>query len=257
VEAMETFTIGQAAERSGFSPSALRFYEKHGLLEPAARTEAGYRLYDESSLERLRFITRAKELGCNLEEIAELAELCSNQDCGPVQARLHESVTAKIAESQRRSAELIRLTAQLQSAAAHLGGEPVDGPCDEDCACLTRRTASSEPTDTSVPVVLGDAADPAIACTLPAEHMPARTEDWQRLAGHVTAREHLDDGPGVRLVLDRAAPLGELVRLAVAEQGCCSFFRFAITVDHRGIALEVRAPEGASEVVTAMFGAAS
>lgn len=261
VGCMERYTIGQVAERSGFSSSALRYYEQHGLLEPVDRTEAGYRLYDESSLARLQFVRRAKELGCSLEEIAELAGLWDAEDCGPVQTRLHELVTAKIAESHRRSAELIRFTAQLRTAAAHLGGEPVDGPCGDGCACLTERPHHDDPTSSrigaSVPVVLGERAEPEIACTLPAGEMPDRAEDWQRLLAYVTDRESLDDRNGVRLVLDPVVPLDELTRLTVAEQGCCSFFAFALTVDDRGFALEVRAPQDALDVVTAVFGAAA
>lgn len=258
---MSTYTIGQAAERSGFSASALRYYETHGLLEPVERTDAGYRLYDDSSLERLRFIARGKELGCTLDEIADLAELWEAEDCAPVQARLHELVTDKIDDAQRRSTQLIQFTAQLQTAAAHLGDEPLDGPCGDRCACLAAHAPSSTSESghaaTSVPVVLGERRDPAIACTLPAGQMPDRAEAWQDLVGHVSHREPVDDGPGVRLVLDPEVPLDELTRLAVAEQGCCTFFAFAITVDDRGIALEVRAPDDAADVVTAVFGAAA
>lgn len=255
---MASYTIGQVTERSGFSASTLRFYEQCGLLTPVDRTEAGYRLYDDASLERLRFIARAKDLGCTLEEVAELAELWERDDCGPVQARLHELVTAKLDEGRRRSAELLRLTAQLQTAAAHLGGEPVDGPCGDGCACLRDRSGSG-PTGNgagmSVPVVLGERTDPAIACTLPAEQMPGRAEEWERLVGFVTDRRPLADGAGVRLLLDPAVPLDELAQLVAAEQGCCAFFAFAITVDDRGIALEVRAPDDAADLVTALFGA--
>ena len=258
---MSTYTIGQVAERSGFSASALRYYEQHGLVEPVERTDAGYRLYDDSSLARLRFIARGKELGCTLEEIADLAELWEAEDCAPVQARLHELVTDKIDDAQRRSAELIQFTAQLQTAAAHLGDAPVDGPCGDRCACLAAHDPSpasetGRPAG-SVPVVLGERADSAIACTLPAEEMPDRAEAWQDLVRHVTHREPVENGPGVRLLLEPAVPLDELARLAVAEQGCCAFFAFAITVDQRGIALEVRAPDDAAEVVTAVFGAAA
>lgn len=254
---MSTYTIGQVADRSRFSASALRFYERCGLLTPVDRTEAGYRLYDDSSLERLEFIARAKDLGCTLEEVAELAELWECEDCGPVQARLHELVTTKLDEGRRRSAELLRLTAQLETAAAHLGGEPVDGPCGDGCACLRDRSAakpSENRAGTSVPVVLGKRADPAIACTLPAEAMPGRAEEWERLVGFVTDRRPLGEGAGVRLMLAPTVPLDELARLVVAEQGCCAFFAFAITVDHRGIALEVRAPVDAADLVTALFG---
>lgn len=243
---MSTYTIGRVAERSGFAASALRYYEQHGLLEPAGRTDAGYRLYDDDSLECLRFISCGKELGCTLAEIAELAELWEAEDCAPVQARLHELVTDKIHDAQRRSTELITFTAQLQIAAVHLGDEPVDGACGEGCACLADHPASIQTSAmaTSVPVVLSErgADDRDIACTLPHEEMPDRAEDWKKLVNHVRRREPVENGAGVRLVLDPEVPLGELARLAVAEQGCCAFFAFTITVDHRGIALEVRAP---------------
>lgn len=251
---MSTYTIGQVAERTGFSTSALRFYEHHGLLEPVGRTGAGYRIYDDRSLARLRFIDRAKQLGCSLEEIADLAELWDTDDCGPVQARLHELVSARISDAQRRSGELVAFTAQLQTAAANLGGVPVDGPCSDGCACLTDpiETSGSE----SIPVVLGERAEPAIACTLPAGEMADRVEDWQAVLAHVADREQTRDG-GLRLSLGAGVPLGELARLAVAEQGCCSFFAFAITVDSRGVALEVRAPDDAADLVTAVFGVAA
>ena len=51
--------------------------------------------------------------------------------------------------------------------------------------------------------------------------------------------------------------IGELARLAAAEQHCCSFFRFAITVDGRGVALEVAAPSDALDLVSALFGVAA
>ena len=51
--------------------------------------------------------------------------------------------------------------------------------------------------------------------------------------------------------------IAELMRLVAAEQDCCQFFRFAITVDTRGVALEVRAPEDALPIVESMFGVPS
>src|SRR5690606_27997455 len=59
---MEGLTIARAAEETGFTPSALRFYEGLGLVNPA-RTPAGYRTYGPDSLAVLRFIARAKRLG--------------------------------------------------------------------------------------------------------------------------------------------------------------------------------------------------
>lgn len=133
---MATYTIGQAAERSGFTPSALRFYEGRGLLDPAARTASGYRLYDDRTISRLGFIARAKQLGCSLEEIADLVGIWDGERCGPVQKRLHQLVTDKLAATERQVAELTALADQLRVAASRLDEPPTDGPCDEGCACL-------------------------------------------------------------------------------------------------------------------------
>lgn len=133
---MTTDTIGEAAERSGFSASALRYYEGIGLVEPHTRTGAGYRLYDDGTLARLAFISRAKQLGCSLEEITDLVGIWDGERCGPVQGRFHDLVTAKLADAQRQIVELTALTDQLRHAAAQLAGPAVDGPCGESCVCL-------------------------------------------------------------------------------------------------------------------------
>jgi MerR family transcriptional regulator, copper efflux regulator len=60
-------TIKQVAGASGFTPATLRYYVQIGLLPEASRTPAGYRQYDQRTLDRLAFIARAKQLGCSLE----------------------------------------------------------------------------------------------------------------------------------------------------------------------------------------------
>jgi DNA-binding transcriptional MerR regulator len=133
---VSTYTIGEVAERSGFSASALRYYEGIGLVAPAHRTPAGYRVYDDGTLARLGFIARAKQLGCSLDEITDLVGLWDGERCVPVQRRFHDLVTAKLAETEARVAELRAFADQLQVAATRLAGPAVDGPCDEGCACL-------------------------------------------------------------------------------------------------------------------------
>ncbi len=159
---MSSYTIGEVAERSGFSASALRYYEGIGLLTPSDRTEAGYRLYDDDALARLRFVARAKQLGCSLEEINDLATLWDGAQCEPVQRRFHELVTAKIGDTQRQIAELGAFAAQLRVAATHLAGDPVEGPCGDDCACLIERDPVGS--GGSAPVAwIAKTAEPAIA----------------------------------------------------------------------------------------------
>lgn len=136
VRHMSTYTIGQVADRSGFSTSALRYYEGIGLVTPAARTGSGYRVYDDHTLARLSFINRAKQLGCSLEEITDLVDIWGGERCGPVQRTFHDLVTTKLAAAERQIAELTALADQLRFAATQLAGPAVDGPCDERCACL-------------------------------------------------------------------------------------------------------------------------
>ena len=245
---MSTYTIGEVAGRSGFTASALRYYEGIGLVPPTARTEAGYRLYDDRALARLAFIARAKRLGCSLGEVTDLVGIWEGERCGVVQRRFHDLVTDKIAASERQVADLLAFTTQLAAAAARLAGVPVEGPCDETCACVTE-------TPTPVAPVAGPGTAP-IACTLDAGSMPDRVAAWRTILDHATSRRTTVDG-GLRIAFDAALPLDGLARLAAAEQRCCAFFSFAITLDHRGAALEVRAPDGAGDMVAALFGSPS
>jgi DNA-binding transcriptional MerR regulator len=133
---VSTYTIGEVAERSGFSASALRYYEGIGLVEPSTRTGGGYRVYDDSALGRLAFISRAKHLGCSLEEITDLVEIWDGERCGPVQRRFHDLITRKIVDAERQITELVRLKGQLEDAATLLAGPATDGPCGPRCACM-------------------------------------------------------------------------------------------------------------------------
>lgn len=157
----------------------------------------------------------------------------------------------KSAEAEARVVELITLAADLQLAAAALERHRPDGPCDDRCGCIT--SAESNVTSVTLAAKPGAVGETAIACTLAAESMPGRLEDWHRLLGFVTARWGIDGG--VRLALDAGAPVDEVARLAIAEQDCCGFFSFALTIDGRGVALEVRAPDDALPIVHAVFGA--
>ncbi|MGH3880988.1 MAG: MerR family transcriptional regulator [Actinophytocola sp.] len=64
------FTIGELARRTGLTTRTIRFYSDEGLLPPADRTHAGYRLYDTASLARLELLRTLRELGLGLPEAA-------------------------------------------------------------------------------------------------------------------------------------------------------------------------------------------
>ncbi len=67
--------IQEVAEEVGTTTRAIRYYEEVGLLEPAARSEGAYRLYDASDVERLRFIRGLRDdAGFSLAQIRQLLE---------------------------------------------------------------------------------------------------------------------------------------------------------------------------------------
>jgi len=69
------YTIGRIAAQVGISADTLRYYEKEGLLQPAKKSDAGYRLYDADAVRRLHFIKHAQHCGFSLAEIRELLTL--------------------------------------------------------------------------------------------------------------------------------------------------------------------------------------
>jgi DNA-binding transcriptional MerR regulator len=250
--------IKEVAEASGFTAATLRYYEQIGLLPEASRTPAGYRMYDGRTLDRLAFIARAKQLGCSLEEIKGLTAAWDGGQCGPIQDQLRQLVAGKIAAAQNQITELVTFSAELQQAATALERHRPEGACDADCGCVSDSNDTETGATTIHAVSLSAkpvAGEPAIACTLSAGSMKGRIADWQSLLAHVERREPIDGG--VRSVFSPSVPIGDLMRLVAAEQDCCQFFRFAITVDTRGVALEVRAPEDALEIVESMFGTPS
>jgi hypothetical protein len=86
--------------------------------------------------------------------------------------------------------------------------------------------------------VANEVTEIPIACRLEPAALRGQLDDWQTMLLHATRRSPLADG--VRVQFDAAAALDELMRLVAAEQRCCPFLRFAITVDTRGPGLEVQ-----------------
>ena len=251
---MTSYQIGEVAERSGFSTATLRYYEEIGLLPPTPRTAGGYRVYDQAVLDRLAFITRTRQLGCTLEEINDLTTAWDGGRCGPVQDRLRLVVAEKLVAARRQIIELSRLTSDLQRAAASLEEHRPDGACDDRCGCITD-TAPSAPRAPQQVSLTPKRVEEPIACTLDTGHLQDRTEEWNGLLAHVSRRDPI--AGGLRACLDPDTPLDELIRLVAAERGCCRFLDFAITIDGRGLALEVTAAETALPIITAIFGGAS
>ena len=127
----DVFTIGRLATESGVSRDALRYYEREGLLAPAAKTGAGYRLYEANAMRRVRFIQHAQHCGFTLAEIHELLDLreTCNACCADVRQRAVDKrrrLTDRIRAMQAMAAALDELIAACTD-----GNRPVD-----DCSIL-------------------------------------------------------------------------------------------------------------------------
>lgn len=89
----KSLRTGEVAARAGVSVATLRYYERRGLIPEPARTAGGFREYPPETVDVLRLIQRAKELGFTLREIRKLEELRRdpNATCGD----FHELATRK------------------------------------------------------------------------------------------------------------------------------------------------------------------
>ncbi len=108
------FSIGDLAGQTGTKVETIRYYEKAGLMPPAARTAGNHRAYTQAHIDRLAFIRHSRELGFPLESVRALLTMSDdpNQSCAEVDAiaRQHlASVRSRIARLQALEAELSRM----------------------------------------------------------------------------------------------------------------------------------------------------
>lgn len=132
VRTTDLMTVSEAARRSGYAASALRYYEREGLIS-ATRTSGGQRRYQRSVLRRLAFIRAARNVGLTLDEVrAELARLPAGRT--PTKADW-----SRISRDWRQ-----RLDEQIQALQALRSG--LDSCI--GCGCLSlRQCAVSNPSD--------------------------------------------------------------------------------------------------------------
>lgn len=107
-------TVGAAAKAAGVSAKAVRLWESKGLLPPAERTEAGYRLFTDDDIAVLRFIRQAKTLGLTLPEIKDIIDL--QRDGATPCGHVTELLDAHIADIDRTLTELRQLRRSLTTA---------------------------------------------------------------------------------------------------------------------------------------------
>ena len=119
-------SVSALAKRVGVSADTVRYYEKTGLLPEPERTAADYRAYDNSAVDRLRFIQGAQRLGLRLREIKALLEVRDTGQCPcePAEQLLRHHV----AEIDREMRRLRALRAELVAMADRLPGPDCPDP---------------------------------------------------------------------------------------------------------------------------------
>ena len=113
---LNKLTIGEVASQAGVHVETLRYYERRGIVDKPPRSGANYRLYPGDTIQRVRFIKRAQELGFSLTEIADLLSLRMNPEASraDVKTRAEAKLTdieAKIQTLQRMKKALRKITA--------------------------------------------------------------------------------------------------------------------------------------------------
>jgi DNA-binding transcriptional MerR regulator len=258
---MASYRISQLADRVGVPASTLRFYETAGLLS-AQRTASGYRMYDDDAVERLAFISSGKLLGLSLEEIADLLGVWDQGVCAAVRERMLPLVAARIADADRRAAELAAFSARLAAFHTELGLAAPDGGCGPACGCLTTAgPAQAGPVPLTLPPrqpdgpAAGEAwRDTPVACTLSGDEQTDRAAQWRQLLAEAVRRQEIADG--LRLTFPPGPDLAaRLAALAAAEQDCCAFFAFSLDLAPTALVLTVRAPRSAAAALADLVGA--
>ena len=125
--------IHELAQVTGVSAKTIRYYESIGLVSNPQRAENNYRQYAPAAVERLRFIVSARSLGFSLTDIAEFL---SARDEGTLPCKqVLDSIDGRIADIDRRIADLLALRDNLSRVRADGAGIPADKKCDDDCLC--------------------------------------------------------------------------------------------------------------------------
>jgi DNA-binding transcriptional MerR regulator len=117
--------IGELAQRSGLATSAIRYYERAGLLPKAKRGSNGYREYDEVTLEQLHVIDIGQSLGFTLDAIRAVLAL----EGKALQDGLIESLDARLVEIDKMMLALQAQRASLLETEQKLRQSWVMRPC--------------------------------------------------------------------------------------------------------------------------------
>lgn len=136
LDVMPGLRVSELARRAGVTPSTVRFYERSGLLSPARRSANGYRVFDETAVDQLTLVARAKNIGMSLEDIAALTAAWPGGECGSVQARIRGFAAGRVTQVREQRAALKALERRLLTALGRLPAQdPGPARCAPGCGC--------------------------------------------------------------------------------------------------------------------------
>lgn len=128
--------IGEAAAMTGVTAKMIRHYERIALLPEAGRTFAGYRIYSDADLHRIRFIKRSRTLGFSMKQIHALLDLWDDDTRNSADVkRLAREHAAELAE-RIREMESMKRTLEHLARRCHGDARP-DCPILEDLASFS------------------------------------------------------------------------------------------------------------------------
>ena len=127
----QALKIGEAAKKAGLAPSAIRYYEDSGVLPEPERTESGYREYEESDVDLLRFVARLRALEFPLPDVREIVALRRDGKAPCVKVRA--TISREAAAIESRIADLQRLRQELEALEADARDLPDTWPT--ACVC--------------------------------------------------------------------------------------------------------------------------
>ena len=110
---MADLKIGQVAEAVGVGIDTVRYYERLGLLPKAPRRASGYRVFDDTSVERIKLIKQLQDLGLSLQEIDAMLRASGQHATCEHEA---DKIRAALARTEERIAALTTVQLKLQAA---------------------------------------------------------------------------------------------------------------------------------------------
>ncbi len=125
--------IHEISELTGVPVKTIRYYESLGLLPPPERAANNYRQYNATAIERLRFIASARSMGFSLANITQI--IVARQNGGLRCGEVLDTIDQRLADIDRRIADLLVLRETLGNIRSQGESLPRDNTCDEQCAC--------------------------------------------------------------------------------------------------------------------------